>query len=201
MATTTTATPRNWTHLTGKLIGNLFLIGALVVSYTHIVHLFQMLGLHGWQSYAAPAFIDGFALLGRLGRSEQFAAATRRTGLKIQVIATAISLIANVVAGDSWGGRIFGALVVAGYVIAEVYVDQLRPVADDAQAAQQAEADALAAKRSAAATKAAATRAANKAKAKPGTPKQRANAKAARTTRQLAKQIDAPLATDTRAYL
>jgi hypothetical protein len=153
MATKTTAPARNTRYVIAKVIVTLFVIGAMVISYTHIVHLFNMLGLTGWQAWVAPAFVDGFALLGLLGRSEQFDATTRRTGLRLQIAATLVSLVANVAAGGSLGGRIFGALVVVGYVVAEWYSDQLKPAATKAETA--------AATRSAAAQKAAATRKAN----------------------------------------
>lgn len=152
-----TKTPRNWTYLGAKLIIAGFAVGALAASYTHIVHLFNMLGLTGWQAFTAPAFIDGFAILGLLGRSKSFADETRRTGLRIQVAATSVSFIANVVAGETWGGRIFGAMVVIGYVVAEWYADKLHAAPTKAQA--------VTATRSQAATKAAATRAINKAEA------------------------------------
>lgn len=155
-ASTSTTETRNWTYLTARGIVWMFTIGALAASYTHIVHLFGMLGLHGWQAWTAPAFVDGFALLGRLARSRQFATETRRTGLRVQIIATSVSFIANVIAGDSIGARIFGAMVVIGYVVAELLAERMHPVTTKAEADK--------AKRSAAATKAAATRAANKAK-------------------------------------
>jgi hypothetical protein len=165
MAATTTAqdskADRNLTYLAGKLIVKGFMIGALAASYTHIVHLLNMLGLTGWQAFVAPAFIDGFALLGMLGRSPKFAAETRRVGFRMQVTASALSLIANVAAGQSWGARIFGVMVVAGYVVAEWYGEKLIPSVVDTEAQEIAEADALSAKRSAAAQKAAATRKAN----------------------------------------
>ena len=146
-------------HTAAKLIARLFMIGALAASYSHIVALFNDWGLHGWEAYAAPLFVDGFAVLGLIGRGAQFSEATRRTGFRLQVAATLISLIANILAGTSFGGQVFGALVVIGYVVAEWYCDQLRPTADDA-----------AAKRSASAKQAAVTRAANR-KAGTGTRK------------------------------
>lgn len=173
MATKTTE-PRNWTYLTGKAIGWMFLLGALAASYTHIVHLFNMMGLHGWQAFTSPAFIDGFALLGRLARSHQFDEATRRVGLRVQIAATSISFIANVIAGDTIGARIFGAMVVIGYVVAELLTERMSPVATKAEAIKVT--------RSAAATKAAATRAANKAKAT-----EQAKARAARTAARKAR--------------
>lgn len=181
MASTETTEPRNWTYLTGKAIGWLFLAGALAASYTHIVSLFEMLGLHGWQAFTAPIFIDGFAMLGRLARSHQFDAATRRTGLRVQIIATAISFVANVIAGDSTGARIFGAMVVTGYVVAELLTERMSPAATKAEAVK--------ATRSAAAAKAAATRAANRAKAQQDEARKAEQAEAARERRALARKV------------
>jgi signal transduction histidine kinase len=150
MATTTTA-PRNWTYLTAKTITRGIAILAVTISYTHIVHLFNLLGLTGWQAYAAPIFIDGFAMLGLLARSESFAPQTRRMGLRFQIAATLVSLAANIGAGNSAGARIFGAMVVAGYVAAEMLAEKMNPAATKAEAVK--------ATRSQAATKAAANKA------------------------------------------
>jgi hypothetical protein len=155
---------KNPTYLAAKTIVWAFVAGSLIVSFTHIVTLFGMLGLHGWQAAAAPLYIDGFAMLGLLGRGRRFAAATRKAGLRMQIAATLVSLAANVVAGTSPGGRIFGAMVVIGYVLAERFADQLAPAEADAAAAEADQAADEAAKRSAAAKKGAATRKANAAK-------------------------------------
>lgn len=183
-AKTTTTENHNYPQIAGTVIGYAFLVGALVVSYTHIVHLFNMLGLHGWQAYVAPAFVDGFAMLGKLGRSRQFASDTRRTGLWIQSVATVVSLAANIAAGGSLGGSLFGVLAVAGYVVAEIFVDHLRPVqAEKTEKTKSA--------RSQAAQKAAATRAANKAaKAKTTT---RATAARKPRTGGLTKALTVPM--------
>lgn len=192
MAAKTTA-PRNFRYLTAKTIVTGFVLGAMVISYTHIVHLFAMLGLHGWQGNAAPAFIDGFVLLGILGRGEQFASRTRRTGLMLQIAATLVSLAANIAAGDSLGARIFGALVVVGYVVAEWYSDQLKPATAE-------KAETVKATRSAAAQKAAATRKANADAARQAATIKAAAAKARRDRKaQTITADDAQI--DTRAYL
>lgn len=149
---------QNRTYAAAKTITVAIALLAMLISYTHIVHLFNLLGLHGWQAFAAPVFIDGFALLGILARGKAFAPETRKLGLRFQVAATLVSLAANVGAGESWGGRIFGAMVVGGYIAAEVLADRMRPV-------EAAQADDAKAKRVAAARKGAATRKANAAKA------------------------------------
>lgn len=177
MATTTTE-PRNWTYIAGRTIASGFLVGALAASYTHIVHLSNMGHLYGWQAWTAPAFVDGFAMLGRLARSKSFAGSTRRTGLRVQIAATSVSLVANVIAGDTIGARIFGALVVIGYVVAELLAESMHPVATRTEAAK--------ATRSAAATQAAQTRKANAA-AKAA---QDADRKERARLRRLAKQAE-----------
>lgn len=205
MATTSTE-PRNWTYLAGRTIASGFLVGALAASYTHIVHLSNMGHLYGWQAWTAPAFVDGFAMLGRLARSKSFAESTRRTGLRVQIAATLVSFIANVVAGDTIGARIFGAMVVIGYVVAELLAERMHPAATKAEQAN--------ATRSAAAAKAAATRAANKAKADAEAQRKAEQAAARKAKREAAKAQQAewdamvkqiaptsPAPVDTRAYL
>jgi hypothetical protein len=149
---------KNLAYPIAKLITRVYMIAALGLSYIHIVHLFQDLGLHGWQSYIAPAFLDGFAVLGMLCRGEQFSADTRRLGFRLQAGAGLLSLAANIAAGDSIGGMIFGFLVVGGFVLSEAIADRVRPVQADLAAETKA-------RRSAAAQKAAATRKAGAAQA------------------------------------
>lgn len=155
---------RNWTYLTVAGIVRAYMLGALAISFGHIVTASEMLGLHGFEAYTVPFAIDGFAVLGMIGRSHRFAPATRRIGFRLQAGAGALSLVCNVYAGTSLGARLYGALIVVAFVVAESYAERLRPapvvapvVVDDA--AVRAE------RRSAAARKAAATRAARKAEA------------------------------------
>lgn len=149
---------QNRTYAAAKTITISIALLAVIISYTHIVHAFNLLGLTGWQAYAAPIFIDGFAILGLLAQGASFAPETRTLGRWFQVVATALSLAANVGAGDTLGARIFGGMVVAGYLAAEFLASRMRPI-------EAAKADDAKAKRSAAARKAAATRKANAAKA------------------------------------
>jgi hypothetical protein len=119
------ATPH--TFITARTIVNLFALGAVTLSFTHIVALCSSIHM-GWQSWLAPAFIDGLALLGRLGQSKRFAAKTRRAGHRLMLSAGLLSLAANIGAGHNLGERIFGAMVVVGFVVAEWYAAQLAPV-------------------------------------------------------------------------
>lgn len=152
---------RNHTYLIVTGIVRLYMIGALAISFSHIITAGHLLDLNGWQAWTTPFFIDGFAVLGMIGRSRRFAEATRRTGFRLQIGAGALSFGANIFAGHTLGERLYGALVVAGFVIAEWYAAKLAPAAPAVSAetlAEQSAAAELAAKRSAAAVKAAATR-------------------------------------------
>lgn len=99
-------------------------IGAGVISFSHIVEVGLRFGL-GWQAWVAPFLIDGFAILGTIGRSEAFAPATRRAGFKLMIAAGLVSLVCNVTAGANIGQQAFGVLVVAGFVTAEWYASKL----------------------------------------------------------------------------
>jgi signal transduction histidine kinase len=175
MATKTTE-PKNWTYLAGRTIAGGFLVGALAASYTHIVHLSNMGHLYGWQSWTAPIFIDGFAILGRLARSKNFADSTRKTGRNVQIAATSVSFIANVIAGETIGAQIFGALVVIGYVVAEMLAERMHPAATKAETDKAAASDR--------AKRAAATRAANKADAERKAAERKERTRLARLARE-----------------
>lgn len=141
---------------------------AVVISFMHIVHLFNTLGLHGWQAYAAPVFVDGFGLLGLLAQGEAFAPETRALGKRFRIAATVVSLVANIGSGyvdHNVGAMIFGGMVVFGYLAAEYLAERMTSI-------ETATAAAATAKRSASAKQAAVTRKANAAKAKPATRKQ-----------------------------
>jgi hypothetical protein len=118
---------RNWTYLIVTAIVRLYMLGALAISFSHIEHASTSLGLTGWPVLTVPFFIDGFAVLGMIGRSSRFAEATRRTGFRLQLAAGALSFAANIYAGQNTGERIYGALVVAGFVTAEWYGAKLAP--------------------------------------------------------------------------
>jgi hypothetical protein len=151
----------NWTYCTTVVIVYMFMLGAATISFTHIVDISQTLGL-GWEAYTVPFFIDGLAVLGKIGRSKRFAASTRRAGLKVMASAGIVSLAANIAAGNNVGQQIYGALVVAGFIAAEWYSAKLEAAPEPAPTVVDEE---TRAKRSAAARKAAATRKANKARA------------------------------------
>lgn len=139
-----------------------FLIGAALISFSHIVHVSQMLGL-GWESWTVPAFVDGIAIVGKVSMLPRFSAAFRRSGFKLLMFGGVLSLAANVAAGSNWGERAFGVLVVAGFMILESHATK----ADRTAVAAPAEPvdPAAVERRRAAAAKAAQTRKANAAKA------------------------------------
>jgi hypothetical protein len=158
------------------------LLGACAMSFMHIMELGHHLGL-GWQAWVAPFVIDGFALLGALGRSPEFDAATRKMGLRIMIAAGTVSLAANVGVGTNWGQRVWGVIVVAGAIVAEMYASKLTKAPEVVAAA---EFDAEKAKRTAAALKGAKTRRDNKAR------DERAARAADKIARQAAKERLAP---------
>ncbi len=136
-------------------------IGAGVISFMHIVEVGLRFGL-GWQSYVAPFLIDGFAMLGIIGRNSKdehgnysFSARARRAGLGLSIGAGLVSLACNVTAGTNAAQMVFGVVVVAGFIAAEWYGSTLE-TAPEVVAVKADEA--AAAKRRAAALKGAATR-------------------------------------------
>ena len=143
-------------------------IGAGVISFMHIVEVGLRFGL-GWQSYIAPFLIDGFAMLGIIGRNSKdkhglwaFSPRARRAGLGLSIGAGLVSLTCNVTAGTNAAQMVFGVVVVAGFITAEWYGSTL----ETAPAVVAAVADdAASARRRAAALKGAATRKANSAAA------------------------------------
>lgn len=157
-----TTTPKGAVYWTVKTIVTLFMAGAAYVSFMHIVHTAAALGL-GAERWTVPFIIDGLAVLGLIGRSPRFAAKTQTAGLKLTIGAGLLSLAANIAAGENLGQRIYGALIVAAFVVAEWYGAKLSP-APAAAPVEQVTDEAKAARRSEGAKKAAATRAANKAR-------------------------------------
>jgi hypothetical protein len=138
-----------------KTIVKLYFLGALAVSFTHIIEASHKLQLAGWQAYTTPFAIDGIAVIGMVMRSEAFSRSTRRLGFRVQITAGLLSLACNVFAGDTIGERVYGAMIVGLFVFSEWLSDRMESREAD-EAREQAE------KRAAAAAKAKATRAANK---------------------------------------
>lgn len=117
----------NWVHVAAVILVYGFMAGAARFSYHHIESLFLWLGCSAEEAHWAPIFIDGFAFLGWLGRRRRFVEETRKTGLRLMYGAGAVSLVCNVAAGHTWGSRLFGVVVVTGFMVAERYADRLSP--------------------------------------------------------------------------
>jgi hypothetical protein len=111
-----------------KVTNKAFLVGALAVSFMHIVTVFTMMGLTDWQHWIAPLPIDGLMILGRLGMSGRFAETTRAAGKRLFLSMLALSLAANIAAGlHSVGGMVWGGMVILGVVVTEWYGPKLLP--------------------------------------------------------------------------
>lgn len=113
-----TTTRRDTALTVIRIVVWFFLIGAALISFSHIVHVSQMLGL-GWESWTVPAFVDGIAIVGKVSMLPRFSAAFRKSGFRLLMFGGVLSLAANVAAGSNWGERAFGVLVVAGFMILE----------------------------------------------------------------------------------
>lgn len=113
-----------------------FMIAAATVSAIDIVHLAEKYGVPAPVSWTAPVFIDGLAWLGKIGRSRDFLPETRRAGLKLMALGGLLSLLANVTVGATIGLKVYGALVVTGFIIAEWYSAKLdaKPAEEEAPA-------------------------------------------------------------------
>ncbi|HET6212360.1 MAG TPA: hypothetical protein VFE14_05750 [Micromonosporaceae bacterium] len=168
--TTQPRQPINWTYLATAIVVRMFMFGAAAVSFTHIIATSHALGL-GVEAWTVPFLVDGLAVLGLIGRSARFAASTQRAGLWFATGAGTLSLACNVYAGHNLGQRLYGVLVVAGFVATEWYASKLRPAPAAAESTTCKLDPAEAAARAA---KARATRARNKAAAM--TPAQKAAA-------------------------
>src|SRR4051812_23115926 len=96
-ATVSRTSTRNWRYLlVMTIVRGVYMPGALLISFDHIVAAAHMFGLHGWEAYTVPAFLDGFALIGMVMRGRGFAGDVRRFGLQLQLGAGVGSLAANV---------------------------------------------------------------------------------------------------------
>lgn len=156
--TTATRKPaRNWTLIAATVIVYVYLVSTLALSVTNIVGFAAALGASGMLAHAAPLFVDGLFLMGKLLSNPRLGEECNRYGFKLMCVGGALSLIANVFHGHTAGDRVVGALLVLGFVLVEHGATLLGRVS----AARRAARTAIDPARSAAAVKAAATRKAN----------------------------------------
>lgn len=96
----------------------IFLVTAAAISFSHIVESASALGLD-WQSWLAPIFVDGLAIVGKVSMIERFPEPFRRSGRKLLMTGGTLSMAANIYAGHNWGQRGWGVLVVGGFMLLE----------------------------------------------------------------------------------
>lgn len=123
-----------------RAIVKAYFVGALVISFIHIVTAAGKTGLSGYEMWVTPLMIDGIAIIGMIMRGPEFSQRTRKIGFRTQIGAGLISLIANVYAADSVGGMILGVAVVALFLFSEWLSDNITTAEDDKRAERNAKA-------------------------------------------------------------
>lgn len=151
------AVARNWTLIGATAIVYVYLISTLALSAGNIVGAAAALGASQLHAYAAPMFVDGLALMGKLLSAPRLGEACNRYGFRLMVVGGLLSFTANVFHGHTAGDRIVGGLLVFGFVLVEHGATLLGRVAAARREARNAPDPA----RSEAAQRAAATRKAN----------------------------------------
>ena len=122
MSTKTTRTrkpARNWTLIAATVIVYVYLISTLALSVTNIVGFAAQLGASALLSHAAPMFVDGLFLMGKLLSNPRLGTECNRYGFKLMCTGGLLSLVANVFHGHTAGDRVIGALLVLGFVLVE----------------------------------------------------------------------------------
>jgi hypothetical protein len=147
----------NPTYAAAKTFAYSYLGFTLYLSFTHQIELFAHMGSHS--PWVAPILCDTLMVFGKMLRNpKKISAGGRRAGGFLQYFGAALSLTANILAGDNAGDRIIGAMVISLMLIIEAVADHIKPIEKDTAVAKKA-------KTAAAVAKAQATRAANQAKA------------------------------------
>ena len=118
-ATRTRKPARNWTLIAATVIVYVYLISTLALSVTNIVGFAAQLGASALLSHAAPMFVDGLFLMGKLLSNPRLGTECNRYGFKLMCVGGALSLTANVAHGHTAGDRVIGALLVLGFVLVE----------------------------------------------------------------------------------
>lgn len=127
---------------TAKLITKAYFAAALSISFTHIITSAHKMGGEGYEPYAAPFLVDGFAILGMHMRNEKYDDRTNKIGLWAQCTAGLVSLGMNVHAAHSLFGLLLGIGVVVLFLATEWMAGniRLRKDADAERATAEAEA-------------------------------------------------------------
>lgn len=131
MSNKTGARQGTWPIVVASVIAWIVLVYAMVMSSSHIIETSFKIGLDGWAAYTSPILIDAVAVVGKLGRLERFTDATRRSSLRLLLFGGAMSLTANVYAGENLGQRIHGVLVVVVMIWIESHITKLKLKADE----------------------------------------------------------------------
>lgn len=122
---------------TAKLITKAYFIGALSISFTHIITSAHKMGGEGYEPYIAPFMVDGIALLGMHMRHEKYDDRTNKIGLWAQCSAGLVSLAMNVHAAHSLFGMLLGIGVVVLFLATEWMAGNIRLRVDSEAAEKQ----------------------------------------------------------------
>jgi len=128
---------------TAKLITKAYFVGALTISFTHIITSAHKMGGEGYEPYVAPFMVDGVALLGMHMRNEKYDDRTNKIGLYAQSTAGLLSLAMNVHAAHSLFGMLLGIGVVVLFLVTEWMAGNIRLRIDSNADKAAAEAQAI----------------------------------------------------------
>lgn len=156
---------RNYPLIFIRSVTWILMLMAAFISASHIVHVSQTLGLHGWYAYTTPGFIDVIAIAGKLSMLSRFDAypAFQRSGRWMLIAGGTLSLAANIGAGANWGERGYGVLIVGGFLLLENHLTKAAGKVKESPAAELVVDPAAAERRKAGAVKAVETKARRKA--------------------------------------
>lgn len=132
-----------------RRIVNLYFLGALALSFTHIITTSLKLHTTGPQYWTWPFMVDGIAIIGMVMRTKRWSDRTNKIGFRVQVVAGSLSLAANVYAGDTVGNVITGIGAVGLFIFAEWLSDQLETRAEAQAEATMTEAERITAEEAA----------------------------------------------------
>lgn len=112
---------RNYPLIFIRIAVWVLMILAAFISASHIVHVFEGIGLTRPYSLTAPLFIDVVAIAGKLSMLPRFDRWPhfQRSGKYMLMTMGAASLAANIGAGTNWGERLYGLLIVGGFMLLE----------------------------------------------------------------------------------